>query len=56
VTTGPRAWTTRVISVALIALGVAVIVETAVLGGGIGYLLGGLLALAGALRLYLSRR
>jgi hypothetical protein len=40
----------------LVVLGLAVIVETAVLGGGVGFLLGALLLLAGAARLYLSYR
>ena len=42
----------------MIALGVGVIVRTVALGvgGGVGLLLGALLVLAGALRLYLSRR
>jgi len=42
----------------LIALGVAVIVRTvaAGVGGGLGLLLGALLLLAGALRLYLHRQ
>jgi hypothetical protein len=42
----------------LVGLGVAVIVRTiaAGVGGGLGLLLGGLLVLAGGLRLYLSRR
>jgi hypothetical protein len=37
-------------------MGVALLVETAVLGGGAGLLLGGLFVLAGGLRLYLSIR
>ena len=40
----------------LVVLGVALIVETAVLGGGLGLLLGALFVLAGGLRLYLSFR
>jgi uncharacterized membrane protein len=43
----------------MVVLGVAVIVRTAVAGGGVlalGYVLGALLVLAGALRMYLSRR
>lgn len=42
----------------LIALGIAVLVRTVVegVGGGLGLLLGALLVLAGALRLYLSRK
>jgi hypothetical protein len=51
-----RTRATRILSFALVGIGVALIVETALLGGGIGYLLGALLALAGVLRLYLSRR
>jgi hypothetical protein len=50
---------TRVLSGVLIVLGVAVIVRTALAGGGalaLGYVLGVLLAGAGALRLYLSTR
>ena len=48
---------TRILSVLMIALGVGVIVRTvaAGLGGGLGIVLGVLLILAGALRLYLSR-
>jgi hypothetical protein len=42
----------------LVGLGVAVIARTiaAGVGGGLGLLLGGLLVLAGGLRLYLSRQ
>lgn len=49
---------TRVFAVVLIVLGAAVIVRTVIegVGGGLGLLLGGMLLLAGALRLYLSRR
>ena len=49
---------TRIFGVLLVVLGTAVIVRTIVegVGGGLGLLLGGLLVLAGALRLYLSRR
>lgn len=49
---------TRFLSGLLIVLGVAIIVRTAVAGGGVlalGYLLGTLLVGAGALRLYLVR-
>jgi hypothetical protein len=49
----------RVFSAVLVVLGAALIVRTAVAGGGllaVGYVLGVLLVLAGALRLYLSRR
>jgi hypothetical protein len=51
-----RTRVTVALSVVLIALGVALLVETAVLGGGIGYLFGAMFALAGVLRLYLSAR
>lgn len=40
----------------LVLLGVALVVETALAGGGVGYLLGSLLALVGALRVYLTWR
>ena len=54
---GPaRTRATLVLSGLLIALGLALIVETAVLGGGLGLLLGVLFVLAGGLRLYLSSR
>jgi hypothetical protein len=48
---------TRALSVLLLLLGVAVLIRTAVegVGGGAGFLLGALLVLAGALRLYGSR-
>jgi hypothetical protein len=47
---------TVAISAVLVILGVAILVETAIVGGGIGYLLGALFASAGALRLYLLGR
>jgi hypothetical protein len=42
----------------MIALGIGIVVRTVAggVGGGLGILLGALLVLAGALRLYLSRR
>jgi hypothetical protein len=48
---------TRVLSVVMIALGIGIVVRTvaAGVGGGLGILLGAMLILAGALRLYLSR-
>jgi hypothetical protein len=48
----------RVLAVLLVVLGLAVIVRTIQfgVGGGLGLLLGAVLLLAGALRLYLSRR
>jgi len=51
-----RRWTTAVLSSLMVVLGIALCVETAFAGGGIGYLFGGLLALAGAGRLYVSFR
>jgi hypothetical protein len=42
---------TVVFSLALVALGAAIIVRTAVLGGGIGFGFGAIVALAGVLRL-----
>ena len=47
---------TIAISAVLVILGIAILVETAMVGGGIGYLLGALFASAGALRLYLAAR
>jgi hypothetical protein len=48
----------RGLALLLIALGIAVLVRTVAegVGGGLGLLLGALLVLAGALRLYLSRK
>jgi hypothetical protein len=53
-----RRRTTALVSLLLVCLGVAVIARTvqAGVGGGLGLLLGGMLVLAGALRLYLSTR
>jgi hypothetical protein len=51
-----RARTTAVVSALLILLGIALIAETAYLGGGIGYALGAVLTLAGAGRLYFSSK
>ena len=47
----------RALAVVLIALGIGIVVRTAVggVGGGLGLVLGALLIVAGALRLYLSR-
>jgi hypothetical protein len=47
---------TVALSVLLALLGLVLLVETALLGGGIGYVLGGLLLIAGVGRLYLSLR
>jgi hypothetical protein len=48
----------RLAALVFLVVGVAVILRTVQLGigGGLGLLFGGLLALAGGLRLYLSRR
>lgn len=51
-----RRWTTAVLSSLMIVLGIALCVETAFAGGGIGYAFGALLALAGAGRLYVLYR
>jgi hypothetical protein len=51
-----RARATFFFSAILLLLGFTLIVETAVLGGGLGLLLGVLFVLAGGLRLYLSSR
>jgi hypothetical protein len=45
-----------VLALVFVGLGVALIAETARLGGGIGYLIGLLFVAAGAGRLYLLRR
>ncbi len=55
-TAGARAATTLALSALLVVLGVVVLVETAVVGGSLGYVLGALLTLAGGLRIYLVRR
>ena len=46
----------RLLSIVLVVLGVTVLVRTAVegVGGGLGLLLGAMLVLAGAFRLYLA--
>jgi hypothetical protein len=52
-----RAAATAVTSLLLVGIGVAVLVESALVGAGsVGWLLGALFVLAGAGRLYLSRR
>ena len=49
---------TVLLSASLVGVGVAVVVRTALagIGGGLGLLLGGVLVLAGALRLFLAAR
>jgi len=51
-----RRRTTAALSALMVALGIALCVETAFAGGGIGYLLGALLILAGVGRLYVLYR
>jgi len=51
-----RRRTTAVLSSLMVVIGIALCVETAFAGGGIGYLVGALLALAGAGRLYVLYR
>lgn len=51
-----RARVTSVLSALLVVLGTVAIIETALIGGGAGYVLGAILMLAGGLRLYLSFR
>jgi hypothetical protein len=46
---------TRLLALVTVALGVALLVLTALHGGGVGYLLGLLFLAAGAGRLYLAR-
>ena len=46
---------TLVLSIALVALGAAILVRTALLGGGIGFLFGAIVLAAGAVRLYSQR-
>jgi hypothetical protein len=43
-------------AIAFVALGIALIVETAVAGGGVGFLIGALFVGLGVGRLYLLRR
>jgi uncharacterized membrane protein HdeD (DUF308 family) len=45
-----------ILSGVLVVLGVVVLVETAVVGGGLGYLIGVLMILAGGLRIFLETR
>jgi hypothetical protein len=45
-----------VFSITLVVIGIALIVRTALLGGGIGLLLGALFLAAGAGRVYLLKR
>jgi hypothetical protein len=54
--TGFRAASTLVFAVVFVGIGLALIVETAILGGGIGYLIGLLFVAAGAGRFYVTWR
>jgi hypothetical protein len=56
VTARARSTSVLTLSALLVVLGVVVLVETAIVDGSLGYVLGGLLAVAGALRIYLVRR
>jgi len=47
---------TVLLSSVLVVLGAALLVQTARLGGGIGYFIGALILVAGAVRLYVSTR
>jgi uncharacterized membrane protein HdeD (DUF308 family) len=51
-----RRRTTTILSSLLVVLGIVLLVETAVAGGGLGYVFGGLLVVAGAGRLYVLHR
>ena len=44
-----------VLALVFVGIGVALLVETAVVGGGIGFVLGALFVAAGAARLYVLR-
>jgi hypothetical protein len=52
---GARKRATAAVSLLLAALGLAVLIETVVVGGELGFLLGALLLLAGVLRIWLLR-
>ena len=51
-----RAHATAAFSALLAAIGLALLIETALVGGTLGYLLGAAFLVAGALRLYLAVR
>lgn len=51
-----RRHATAAFSCLIAAIGLVLIVETAVVRGGVGFLIGALFLLAGGLRLYLSLR
>ena len=54
--TGFRAASTLVFALVFVGIGVALIVETAILGGGVGYVIGLLFLAAGAGRFYVTWR
>ncbi len=47
---------TAALAVVFVGIGIALIVETAIVGGAVGYVFGALFAAAGAARLYVLRR
>jgi len=49
-------WATVVLSALMAVLGVVLIVETALVGGSLGFLIGALFLAAGSLRLFLVMR
>ncbi len=51
-----RAGATQILSGLLVVLGIVILAQTAIQGGGIGYLLGVLMIGAGGLRIWLARR
>ena len=51
-----RAASALVFAVVFIGIGIALIVETAILGGGLGFLIGALFVAAGAGRFYVTFR
>jgi hypothetical protein len=53
---GFRAASALLFSIVFVGIGIALIVETAILGGGVGYLIGLLFVAAGAGRLYVTWR
>jgi hypothetical protein len=54
--TGFRAGSALVFAVVFVGIGIALIVETAILGGGVGYVIGILFVAAGAGRFYVTWR
>jgi apolipoprotein N-acyltransferase len=54
--TGFRGASALVFAVVFVGIGIALIVETAILGGGVGYVIGLLFVAAGAGRFYVTWR